>query len=63
VWALYSGDGDASGGVTASDQALWLSENGLNGYQVGDYNLSGGSTASDQALWLAGNGLNSQVPE
>jgi len=63
VWALYSGDGDASGGITASDQALWLAQNGLNGYQVGDYNLSGGSTASDQALWLTGNGLNSQVPE
>ncbi len=63
IFGLYAGDGNASGGTTASDQAIWLSNNGFNGYLAGDYNLSGGITASDQAAWLQTNGFNSQVPD
>ena len=63
-FAMYGGDGNASGGVTASDKAIvWRTENGTNGYLGGDYNLSGGVTASDaNNIWRLRNGRNSEVP-
>lgn len=63
VFGLYAGDGNASDGTSASDQALWLQFNGFDGYYGSDYNLSGGVSASDQAAWLRNNGRDSQVPK
>lgn len=62
LYGLYGGDGNASGGITAPDQSLWLGQNGTSGYLWGDYNLSGGATSSDQSLWLGNNGTSTQVP-
>lgn len=61
-FGLFTGDGDASGGITATDQTIWLNENGTAGYLMGDFNLSGGATATDQTRWLQNNGTSTQVP-
>ncbi len=63
VFGLYSGDSNGSGGVTASDNALWLQVNGTAGYFPGDFNLTGGATAFDHIFWVLNNGLGGQVPE
>ena len=63
VFGLYSGDSNGSGGVTASDNALWLQVNGTAGYFPGDFNLTGGATAFDHIFWVLNNGLGEQVPE
>ncbi len=63
-FGMYSGDGNSSGFITASDNNLiWLPQNGLSGYYSGDYNLSGNVTAADNdSYWLINNGKASQVP-
>ncbi len=64
VYGLYSGDGNGSGSVTATDRnAVWRVQNGTNGYLSGDFNLSGGVTATDRnGNWRVNNGRTSQVP-
>lgn len=62
-WGMLAGDGNGQNGVTASDKALWTSQNGgPAGYNEADFNLSGSVTASDNALWVANNGSGSPVP-
>lgn len=58
VYGMWSGDGNASGGVTAFDMLnVFLPQNGTNGYLSGDYNMSGGVTAFDMLqIWLVANG-------
>jgi hypothetical protein len=64
VYGLYSGDGNASGGITATDRNnVWRVQNGTTGYLMGDFNLSGGVTATDRnSCWRVNNGINTQVP-
>jgi hypothetical protein len=64
AFGLYSGDGNASYGVTAADRNLvWRVENGTSGYLSGDFNLSGGVTAADRnLLWRVNNGKGTLVP-
>ena len=64
VFGLISGDGDASGGVAASDRNLvWRPQNGQAGYKSGDYDLSGGVGSIDRnSKWRVNNGKSSQIP-
>jgi hypothetical protein len=62
VFGLYAGDANGVNGVTASDNAVWVSQNGTDGYKAGDFNLNGQITAADAALWTKNNGKGSQVP-
>ncbi len=66
IFALWGGDGNADGEVTAFDFLnVWLPENGgPAAYTGGDFNLSGDVTAFDFLnVWLAGNGQATQVPD
>ena len=64
VFALFGGDGNGSGDVSAADRnAVWRPQNGLAGYRSGDFNLSGDVSAVDRnAFWRPNNGRASQVP-
>lgn len=65
-FGMLTGDGNASGSVTASDNnSVWLPQflAGQDGYKSGDYNLNSSVTASDNnSFWLPNNGKDSQVP-
>ncbi len=63
-FALWAGDGDGNGQVTAFDiLQVWHPQNGTNGYLDGDFNLNGQVTAFDMLqYWLVSNGRSSQVP-
>jgi len=63
-FGMYSGDGNSSGFITASDNNLiWLPQNGSSGYFSGDYNMSGQVSAADNdSYWLVNNGKASQIP-
>jgi hypothetical protein len=64
VFAMYSGDANASGGVTSADRnSFWRPQNGTSGYLSGDFNLSGGVTSSDRnSQWRVNNGKGTLVP-
>lgn len=65
AFALWSGDGNADGTVTAFDfLQVWLPQNGgPPGYHAGDFNLSAQVTAFDFILgWLPSSGQATQVP-
>ena len=64
VFALWAGDGNGSGDVSAADRnAVWRPNNGLAGYRPADFNLSGDVSAADRnAHWRPNNGRASQVP-
>jgi hypothetical protein len=63
-YGLYSGDGNADGGVNAGDQnAVWRAQFGNPGYLAGDFNLDGSVNAGDiNSYWRPNNGVGSQVP-
>ncbi len=63
-YSLRSGDGNATGSVSASDNNLvWRPQNGSLGYLMGDFNLTGSVSASDTNLhWRINNGRISQIP-
>jgi hypothetical protein len=67
-YGMYTGDGNANGSITASDNnSIWLPQflAGVDGYKSGDYNMNGSVTASDNnSAWLINFllGANSQVP-
>jgi hypothetical protein len=65
-FALYSGDGDADGQVTATDFNGWLvqTKSVLTGYTPFDFGMDGGVTALDFNLWLVNTKavVSSQVP-
>jgi hypothetical protein len=67
TYGMYSGDGNATGSITASDNnTVWLYQflNGKDGYNEGDYNCDGAVTASDNNMnWLMNNGYDSQIPD
>jgi hypothetical protein len=64
AFGLYSGDGNASYGVTATDRnAVWRVQNGTSGYLSGDFNLSNGVTAVDRnGHWRVNNGKGTLIP-
>ena len=67
-FGMFTGDGNANGSITASDNnSVWLPQflAGEDGYKSGDYNLNGSVTASDNnSAWLINFllGADSQVP-
>lgn len=64
AFALFAGDGNASGDIGASDRnSIWRAQNGLSGYRTGDFNLSGDVSAADRnTFWRPNNGRAAQVP-
>ena len=64
IYGMYSGDGDANGGISSIDRNnIWRVENGNIGYLPGDYDLSGGVNSTDLNLcWRVNNGTLTQVP-
>lgn len=66
VWALYAGDADADGLITAPDFNAWNAATaaGLTGYLQADFNLDGIVSAPDFNLWNANTtaGAASHVP-
>jgi hypothetical protein len=67
IYAMWAGDMNADGQVTALDFNAWLADTktGVTGYVVDDYNLDCQATAPDFNLWLANTkiGAHTQVPE
>jgi hypothetical protein len=63
-YGLYSGDGNADGGINAGDQnAVWRGQYGNPGYLAGDFNLDGSANAGDiNSYWRPHNGMGTQVP-
>ena len=53
-FALFAGDANIDGQITASDFNLWLvaTKAGANGYLVEDLNMDGQVTAADFNIWL-----------
>ena len=64
-FGMYSGDGDANGGVSSTDRNnIWRIQNGNIGYLPGDYDLSGGANSADlNSCWRPSNGVSTQVPQ
>jgi photosystem II stability/assembly factor-like uncharacterized protein len=63
-YGMISGDGNASGNITAYDKnTVWRSQNGLSGYYMADFTLSGSVTSIDaNNHWRTNNGKATQVP-
>lgn len=61
-FALYAGDANASGIVTASDANSVFSALNLSGYRMGDINMSGIVTAADANITYTNLNKASQVP-
>ena len=61
-FALYAGDVNASGIVTAADANAVFNALNRNDYEAGDVNLSGVVTASDANVVLSNLNVSSRVP-
>jgi hypothetical protein len=64
-YGLYSGDGNADGGINSGDQnSVWRAQFGNPGYLNGDFNLDGSVNAGDiNSYWRPNNGIGTQVPK
>jgi hypothetical protein len=62
VWGLIPSDANQDGFTDATDQLIWIGQNGLDGYLVADFNGDSFVDAIDQAIWINFNGLSSFMP-
>ena len=61
-WGMIPGDANADQYVDATDQLIWIGQNGQSGFFSADFNGDGYVDAIDQAIWISMNGLSSYLP-
>jgi len=61
-WGLIPGDANQDEYVDGLDQAIWIDQNGENGFFSADFNGDTYVDALDQMLWLMYNGNSSYLP-
>jgi uncharacterized protein (TIGR02145 family) len=63
IWAMPTGDGNASGTIDANDKdVVWKSQGGKSGYIAADYSLNGQANNVDKNdYWRINNGRTSQL--
>jgi len=63
-YGLYAGDANADGHISSSDNLVWKTEAGTNGYKSTDFNMNSEINNVDKNdKWLGKNNINNQVPD
>ena len=56
-FVMLAGDANADNDINASDNGVWLADNGGVGiYSISDYDMNSDVNANDNAIWLGNNG-------
>jgi hypothetical protein len=62
LWGMIPGDANQDEYVDASDQFIWIAQNGQSGFYSADFNGDGYVDATDQFLWVIYNGNSAYLP-